>query len=188
MLNKPGDGFWRGRIIVILLLCFVAGIMLAAYAKPTLLLYGIAVGAALVLTLPFFMLRRLRPMLFVPLALALGAFFCAGQQEALDAWSFGDGHQIIVCGKVRAISIDEDGWRATLKVSSADGQQLRSADIYLYGEGPAPAPGNSVEARGTVFSPEPYANTNAFDYRLYLRQEGIAGAVSAVHTGRVTIL
>lgn len=188
MWNKPAAGFWQGRIIVILLLCFVAGILLAAYTKPTLLLCCIAVGVALLLPLPFFLLRRLRPLLFLPLALALGAFFCAGQQGALDAWTFSDGHHIIVCGKVRAISSDEDGWRATLKVSSADGQPLRSADIYLYGEGAAPAPGSSVEARGTVFSPEPYANTNAFDYRLYLRQEGIAGAVSVVQTGRISVL
>jgi ComEC/Rec2-related protein len=181
-------GFFRGRIIVILLLCFIGGILLAEYASLSLAVCAIAMIAALLLPLPFLLLRRLQPLLLLPLALTLGAFCCAGEQQALAAWDFADGHNIVVCGEVKSVRQEEDNWRATLNVTSADGEPLRSADIYVYGEGDPPRLGSVIEARGSVFSPQPYANTNAFDYSRYLRREGIAGSVSTMYTGRVTLL
>jgi len=188
MWTKRIPDFLRGRIILSLLIFFTAGIVLAEYGHfSSRIILWCAIPSAL-FPLAALLLKRSPVWLFFPLVFCLGAFFCAGENAALDAWPYEDGHNIIVCGKVRAISQGEDDWRATLFVDSADGSALRCADIYLYGEGGPPAPGSIIEARGVVFTPAPYANTNAFDYNRYLKQEGIGGSVSTLYTGKVTVL
>lgn len=181
-------GFLRGRIILCLLLIFTGGIVAAEFGQvaPRLILWAAIPAAAFPLGLLFF--RKIRLWAFLPLAFVLGAFLSAGENAALAAWDYPDGHTIVVSGRVLAVSEREENWRAVLAVESADGAPLRCADIYLYGEGEPPGPGSVVEARGVVFTPAPYANANAFDYNCYLQREGIGGSVSALYTGRVTII
>ena len=75
-----------------------------------------------------------------------------------------------------------------MAISAVDGETVRCADIYLYGEGTVPLSGSRIEARGECFSTTPYANANAFDYSEYLRQQGIAAQFSTYYGGTVAVL
>lgn len=186
MLNKLIPDWLRGRLILTLLLCFIAGIVIAEYSGISVAVSAAVAAAALLLALALF--RRGGLWIWLPLAVALGLLICSGERAAVAAFDYPDGHNIIVCGEVVAVDEREENWRAQLAVESVDGQQLHCANIYLYGEGLPPGVGSRIEARGTVFSPEPYANANAFDYADYLTLNGIAGSVSSQFTGKVTVL
>lgn len=186
MWNKLIPEFLRGRIILSLLLSFIVGIVIAEYCQLSLpIAGGIAIAALLFALLAF---RKGGLWIFLPLACALGLLLCSGDKAAIAAFDYEDGRNIIVCGEIRSIEEREDNWRAQLAVASIDGEPVHCADIYLYGDGTPPGVGSIVEARGSVFSPKPYANANAFDYSSYITMNGIAGSVSTQFTGKVTVL
>ena len=186
MWSKLIPDFLRGRMILSLLLSFIVGIVIAEFSGISLAVSGWIAIAALLLSLLLFRWGGLA--IFLPLALSLGMLMCSGDKAAVAAFDYEDGNNIIVCGKIVAMDEREENWRAQLAVDSIDGATVHCADIYLYGEGIPPGVGSTIEARGTVFSPEPYANANAFDYNDYLTLNGIAGSVSTQFTGKVTVL
>ena len=189
MLNKLLPAALRGRILLCIVIVFALGIIAARYITLSLSVwFALFCLAAAVFVVCFFLRRGMVLLLCLPMAFALGAFLCAGETAALDAWDFTDGHNIILTGKVAAVEPEDDGWRVKLKVDTADGQKLNCAPVYVYGEGSVPTGGSRIEVRGRVYMPRPYGNSNAFDYNDYLRDQGIAGMVSSRFTGSVTEL
>jgi len=176
-------------MLLCVVLVFMIGIMLGAYVSVDMVLWLIPAGASVLLILAALLRHKsVRPVYCLPLAFALGAFLCAGQLAALDAWDMEDGSQVEVTGKVMQSEKTDGGWRILLQVDTVNGYEKDCADIYVYGEGAMPAGGSEIRAVGQVFSLQPYGNANAFDYREYMRQQGIAGAVSTMFTGQVTRL
>ncbi|MBQ1501869.1 MAG: DNA internalization-related competence protein ComEC/Rec2 [Firmicutes bacterium] len=188
-MTRRLPAFLRGRTLLCLVMAFAAGIAAAYYLCAAPLVWLLAAAAAAAFFIIWYLCRRTLPwQICLPLAFVLGAFLCAQQTAALDAWVFHDGQNIAVSGKVTDLTAQEDGWRAKLRVETVYGEDFSCAPIYVYGDGGMPRGGSTIRVKGRVFSASPYANSNAFDYNKYLRMEGIAGAVSAKYTGEVVTL
>lgn len=189
MWNKLVPPFLRGRIILCLLLAFMAGIVLEYFlAVPPGVILCLSGGFLLAALAGTIWSGKNKWLFWAPLCLCLGLFLCWGQMASLSAWDFANGHNVEVTGKVIQAEDRGENWRARLRVEQVDGNPLKCADIYIYGEGSMPAGGSRIQAIGQVFEPDPYGNMNAFDYNDYLHQQGIAGAVSTLFTGEVTLL
>lgn len=176
----------RGRILLQLALSFSGGIAACYFLRPALKASLLVLAGSLLIVLIFGIrdrFTRWQPLLL--LGLSVGFFLAAAQYDAINAWPLPQGEYAEISGVVKGVpALDgEGGYRLRLTVDRVEGERVRCADIYLYGQGEPPRPHSRVTAEGRCMYTHSYANAHAFDYQAYLQQQGIAARFSTVYKG-----
>ena len=180
----------KGRPLLPLALSLAAGILACRLLSPAWPRTALAAAALLAAALLICILTRFtrwQPLLLC--GFALGFFLCGAQMAALAAWPVEPGEYAEVSGRVVGVPLaeGEDGYRLRLRVEQVEGQDVLCADIWLRGEGQPPLAGSRLTAEGYCQKLRYYANPGAFDYREYLRQQGVAAVVSTLYHGWVRV-
>ncbi len=125
-------------------------------------------------------------------AACIGLFLGLTAQKQLQAFSPQTGQTVTVEGKLIGNPLygaADKKTRLLLEVSSVNGDPYQGAALYVYADLQGTIPPNSLlRACGTIVDPEPASNQNAFDYRQYLRRQGVAASLYAEEVDGLTLL
>lgn len=185
----------RGRPLLALLLCLMLGILSAFYLWPQVTspakTLTLVCTVLVLLSLGLCVLTRFRRwQALLGLGLGLGFLLCCAQLASLAAWPLAAGDYAIVEGRVRGapLAYEDGSYRLRLQVARVEGESVRCAPVYVYGLGRPPRPGSLIRVDGRCQGGAAAGNPYAFDYMAHLGREGVAGQLSTVYYGSLTLV